>query len=50
MPSLFAQPGFDDDVQDLPIDGGVAILVATGIAFGVKKIQGSRKQKKAESS
>ncbi|OYU95906.1 MAG: hypothetical protein CFE21_05695 [Bacteroidetes bacterium B1(2017)] len=36
-PSLFAQPGFDDDVSDAPIDGGIALLVGAGIAFGFKK-------------
>ena len=30
-----AQPGFDDDTQDTPIDGGIALLVASGIAYGV---------------
>ncbi len=44
-PSLFAQPGFDDDVQDTPIDGGISLLVATGIGYGIKKIRDSRKLK-----
>jgi hypothetical protein len=44
-PSLFAQPGFDDDVEDAPIDGGIALLVVSGIGYGIKKIQVSKKQK-----
>ncbi|MBU3663034.1 MAG: hypothetical protein FGM41_07540 [Bacteroidetes bacterium] len=36
-PTLLAQPGFDDDVEDTPIDGGIALLVGAGIAFGFKK-------------
>jgi hypothetical protein len=36
-----AQPGFDDDVADTPIDGGIAILIASGLIFGAKKIKKS---------
>jgi len=36
-PNLMAQPGFDDDVQDTPIDGGIALLVGAGIALGFNK-------------
>ncbi len=34
---VLAQPGFEDDVTDTPIDGGIAILAAAGLAFGLKK-------------
>ena len=30
-------PGFDNDTADVPIDGGLSILVAIGIGYGVKK-------------
>lgn len=40
-----AQPGFDDDVEDTPIDGGVGILLASGLAFGAQKL---RKNLKAQ--
>jgi hypothetical protein len=30
-------PGFDDDVQDTPLDGGISLLVAAGAALGYKK-------------
>ena len=36
---LSAQPGFDDDVEDTPLDGGVVVLVIAGAAMGLKKIQ-----------
>ena len=25
--TLYAQPGFDDDVEDTPIDGGVSLVL-----------------------
>jgi hypothetical protein len=34
---LSAQPGFDDDIEDTPIDGGLVILAIAGAAFGMKK-------------
>jgi len=44
LPSLLhAQPGFGDDVDDVPIDGGLSLLVAAGVGYGVKTIR--RKQK-----
>ena len=41
---LHAQPGFGDDVDDVPIDGGLSLLVAAGVGYGVKKIKASRKK------
>ncbi|MFY7899687.1 MAG: PID-CTERM protein-sorting domain-containing protein [Chitinophagaceae bacterium] len=38
-----AQPGFDDDVNDVPIDGGLSLLVAAGVGYGVKKMRDKRK-------
>ncbi len=34
---LHAQPGFGDDVDDVPIDGGLSLLVAAGVGYGLKK-------------
>ena len=34
---LSAQPGFDDDVEDTPIDGGITLVMAAGLAYGLKK-------------
>jgi hypothetical protein len=44
LPSLLhAQPGFTDDTADVPIDGGLSLLVAAGVGYGVKKMRGKRK-------
>jgi len=35
---LIAQPpGFDQDTNDVPIDGGLSILLAAGIGYGIKR-------------
>ena len=39
-----AQPDPDGD-PDAPIDGGVSLLVAAGIGYGVKKVRDNRKKK-----
>lgn len=40
IPSLTnAQPVFDDDVNDIPVDGGLSLLVAAGVGYGVKKFK-----------
>jgi hypothetical protein len=36
---LSAQPGFDDDVEDTPLDGGLVVLAIAGAAFGAKKMR-----------
>lgn len=36
--TLKAQPGFDDDVEDTPLDGGIALLIGAGVAVGYKKL------------
>lgn len=40
------QPDPGGDV-DVPIDGGLSILLAAGVAYGAKKIHDSRKKKSA---
>jgi hypothetical protein len=40
---VFAQPGFDDDVTDTPIDGGISLLVGAGVAYGAKKLHDKKK-------
>lgn len=32
-----AQPGFEDDVDDVPVDGGISILAGAAIAYGLKR-------------
>ena len=34
----------DDPDTTVPIDGGASILVAAGVAYGIKKIRDKRKQ------
>ena len=41
----FAQPGDPGDDPDVPIDGGVSLLVAAGAGYGIKRYRDSRKQK-----
>ncbi|MCK6611889.1 MAG: hypothetical protein L6Q78_12725 [Bacteroidia bacterium] len=33
---LAAQPGFDDDVEDTPIDAGVTLVVGAAAIYGYK--------------
>jgi hypothetical protein len=35
--NLSAKPGFDDDVEDTPIDGGVSLVLAAGLAYGLAR-------------
>ena len=45
LPSLiYAQPSFGDDVNDVPIDGGLSLLVAAGVGYGAKKLREKRKR------
>jgi hypothetical protein len=40
LPSLLhAQPGFGDDVDDVPLDGGLSLLVAAGLGYGISKVK-----------
>lgn len=40
LPSLLhTQPGFGDDVDDVPVDGGLSLLVAAGVGYGVRKLR-----------
>jgi hypothetical protein len=35
---LLAQPpGFEQDTNDVPIDGGLSLLLAAGIGYGIKR-------------
>jgi hypothetical protein len=37
-----AQPGFDDDVEDTPIDGGVSLVLAAGLVYGLARKAGKK--------
>ncbi len=42
---IHAQPGFGDDVvDDVPVDGGLSLLVAAGIGYGAKKLKGKKSE------
>jgi hypothetical protein len=38
-----AQPGFGDDVDDVPVDSGLSLLIAAGVGYGIKKVKQARK-------
>ena len=38
-------PGFGDDIGDVPIDGGISLLVGAGFAYGAARL---RKQKEED--
>ena len=37
-----------DTTTNVPIDGGLTILLAAGVGYGVKRIRGERKRKAVE--
>ena len=42
--AAFAQgPGFDDDVEDTPIDGGVGVVLIAAALYGSNKIKNYKK-------
>jgi hypothetical protein len=43
-----AQPGFDDDVEDTPVDGFVSILAGAALAYGIKKSKNMANQEKKQ--
>ncbi len=51
MPLIcIAQPpafGGGDDVMDVPLDGGLSILLATGIGYGIQKTKRTLPKKKS---
>ena len=44
-PTTPSDPNIDPDA---PIDGGVSLLVAAGIGYGIKKVKDNRKKKAIE--
>jgi hypothetical protein len=45
---LRAQPDFINDTSDVPIDGGLSLLVAAGIGYGAKKMRTNKPKQKSE--
>ncbi len=44
LPNFATALGDPGDDPDIPIDGGVGILVAAGVAYGIKKVRDQRKK------
>lgn len=47
--ALIAQPDMGDggdDVDDVPLDGGVSLLVAAGLGYGLKKVYDKKREEK----
>ena len=44
LPAL-AQDGFGDGGGDVPVDGGLSLLVAAGVGYGVKKVRTYKQRK-----
>lgn len=40
-----AQPGDPGDDVDLPLDGGISVLIAAGVGYGIKKVRDERKKR-----
>lgn len=39
-----SQPEFDDDVDDVPVDGGISVLLIAGAAYGAKRMNDFKKK------
>jgi len=37
-------PGFDDQTNDIPIDGGISILVGAGLAYGAARLRKKKEE------
>ena len=37
-------PGFDDNLQDVPVDGGISILVGAGLAYGAARLRKKKEE------
>lgn len=48
--TALAQPEFEDNGDDVPIDGGISLLLAAGLGYGAKKARDAYKASKHEDS
>ena len=37
-------PGFKDEVNDIPIDGGISILLGAGLAYGAARLRKKKEE------
>ena len=42
---ITAQPSFPDDPEQIPIDGGIALLAAAGAGYAIKNLKDKHKKK-----
>ena len=42
---ISAQPSFPDDPQQIPVDGGLALLTAAGAGYALKNFRDKQKNK-----
>lgn len=42
---ISAQPSFPDDPQQIPVDGGLALLTAAGAGYAIKRFRDNQKNK-----
>ncbi|MCZ2222534.1 MAG: hypothetical protein LC122_02775 [Chitinophagales bacterium] len=40
-----AQDDFDPPEDDIPVDGGITLLLAAGVGYGAKKLRDNKKKK-----
>jgi len=40
-----AQDDFDPPDDDIPVDGGLSLLLAAGVGYGAKKLRDNKKKK-----
>jgi hypothetical protein len=48
LPVISLAQGGPDDPQDVPIDGGLSLLIAVGSAYGIKKYRNYKAAVKEE--
>ncbi len=48
--SAQTDPAVDPDAEVVPIDGGLSVLVAAGVAYGAKQWRSARKTKQEDDS
>ena len=37
-------PGFDDNEQDVPVDGGISVLLGAGFAYGAARLRKKKEE------
>ncbi len=47
-PAAFAWGNNNDNCNDVPLDGGISLLAAAGVGYGMKKVAEKRKKNQEE--